>query len=184
MRMSIFDYKMRIQFDMLCWHCIFAHQWDLFFHVVQGCSSGNWRVKIINHDGVLKWRRVHVTGSLRWNPPVIGGFPSQRASNADIWCFFNVSPKNLSNQHWRDRWSETPRLSCDLTVSDANHNRTHKTQTVCINIRNCWVLPLCMVSITFWLCNRLRTYDNMLSDMDIIWYWSKISMIISLVNHE
>ena len=42
---------------------------------------------------------------------VIGGFPSLRDSNADRWCFFNVSSNKLLNKHYSGCWSETPRCS-------------------------------------------------------------------------
>ena len=37
------------------------------------------------------------------NPPVIGGFPSERDNNADLWSFFVVSLNKLLNKHRIDR---------------------------------------------------------------------------------
>ena len=33
------------------------------------------------------------TGLCEGNPPVTGGFPSQKASNADLWCFLWSAPE-------------------------------------------------------------------------------------------
>ena len=37
------------------------------------------------------------------NPLASSGFPSQRDSNADLWCVFVISLKKLLNKHWFDR---------------------------------------------------------------------------------
>ena len=71
----------------------------------------NWSLQ--NHNKSQHMNRVHISWSL-WrhqmktfpallslhagNPPVTGGFPSQRVSNADLWCFFVVSLKKTVEQ--------------------------------------------------------------------------------------
>ena len=40
---------------------------------------------------------------------------SQRASNAEIWCFFDVSPNKLFNKPSSGERYKMPRLSCDTT---------------------------------------------------------------------
>ena len=50
------------------------------------------------------------------NPPLTGGCPSQRASDEDIWCFFDVSANKLLNKHSSGRWCETPRGPCAIAV--------------------------------------------------------------------
>ena len=42
------------------------------------------------------------------NQPGTGGFPSQRDSDADLWCFFVVSLNKLLNKHSIARQCETP----------------------------------------------------------------------------
>ena len=59
----------------------------------------------------------HITGPLwGWGtPPVTGGFPSQKVSNASLWCFFDVlSPKKLLDKHLSGRRFETQWHSCDV----------------------------------------------------------------------
>ena len=43
-----------------------------------------------NHD--MESNTFHFTGLSGGNPPVRGGFPSQRASNAELWCFLSLQP--------------------------------------------------------------------------------------------
>ena len=50
------------------------------------------------------------------NPPVTGGFPSQRASNTGFGVFFDVSQNELLSKHLICQWFETPWCSCDVTV--------------------------------------------------------------------
>ena len=39
-----------------------------------------------------------VTGLLWGNPPVTGGFPTQRTSNANVWCFLRFKPEKAFKQ--------------------------------------------------------------------------------------
>ena len=39
---------------------------------------------IFIHDDVMKWKCFF---RIKKNPLVIGGFPSQRTGNAELWCF-------------------------------------------------------------------------------------------------
>ena len=78
-----------------------------------------------------KWRDFHNPMSWdvrRWerspyywtfcegNPPVAGGFPSQRVSNMDLWCFFGVGINKLFKKQPGNQWSETPWYLCVITV--------------------------------------------------------------------
>ena len=47
----------------------------------------------INYDDVIKWRHFPHC----WSH--VSGFPSQTASNADLWYLFNVSPNKMLNKH-------------------------------------------------------------------------------------
>ena len=49
-------------------------------------------------------------------PPVTSGFPSQRDSNMDLWCFFVVSLNKLLNKHSIDQLFRMPWQSFDVTV--------------------------------------------------------------------
>ena len=51
------------------------------------------------------------------NPPVAGGFPSQRTSDVKLWCFFfAVNLNKLLNKHLSCWWFAMPSLLCDVTV--------------------------------------------------------------------
>ena len=63
------------------------------------------------HDDVIKWKYFRVTG------PLCGEFtghrwmPHTEASDAELWCFFDLRlNKRLSKQSW-GWWSETPSRS-------------------------------------------------------------------------
>ena len=46
------------------------------------------------------------------NPPVNGGFPTQKHSDAESWCFFVVSPNLLLNKDPIGLWFETSLYCC------------------------------------------------------------------------
>ena len=52
------------------------------------------------------------------NPPLTGGFPSQRVSNVGLWCIFVAILNKLLNKVLRSWWFETPWHSGDITVMD------------------------------------------------------------------
>ena len=69
------------------------------------------------------------------NPLVTGGFPS-KAGDAELWCFFDLSPNKWLSKQWRRRWFETPPRSlwrhCNGLPSDSTSSRHFKhwvTQT-------------------------------------------------------
>ena len=64
----------------------------------------------------------HVWGeSLReWNPPVTGWFPKQ-ASDAVLWCAFDVNPNKLLNKQVSYRYFETPWVPYDARAMRKPH---------------------------------------------------------------
>ena len=50
------------------------------------------------------------------NPPVTGGFTSQRAWNADFAVFVDALLNKRLNKQWTCRWFKTPRRPCDVIV--------------------------------------------------------------------
>ena len=56
-----------------------------------------------------------ITGTLWGNPPVTGGFPSQRASNEELW-YFILSLNELLNKHPKGWWIEMYRRPFDVIV--------------------------------------------------------------------
>ena len=52
-----------------------------------------------NYDDVMTWEFFsHYCPFNKKNPPVIGGFPSQKANNAKLRCLFVVSVEMLLNK--------------------------------------------------------------------------------------
>ena len=75
-------------------------KWKHFRVTVPLCgeSTGHWsdgKARNIGHYDVTKWKHFRVAVLCAGNPPVTGGFPSQRDSNADLWYFFVVSRSKL-----------------------------------------------------------------------------------------
>ena len=68
------------------------------------------------HDDVIKWKH---TGLCEGNPPVTGGFPSQRAVTRSFDVFFDPRLKKRLSKQSRRRWLDTPSPSlwrhCDIT---------------------------------------------------------------------
>ena len=62
----------------------------------------------------------HITGPLWGNPPVTGGFPSQRPVTQSFDVFFELCVNKRWNKQSRCRWFETPSHSlwrhCNVTV--------------------------------------------------------------------
>ena len=54
-----------------------------------------------------------VSALLAFCETITGGFPTQRANDAEIWCFFDVSPDKLLNKH--------------STAGDLGHHVAHVT---------------------------------------------------------
>ena len=59
-------------------------------------------------DGIMPWKWfLHCWPFVcEENHPVTGGFPSQRASNAGLWCFFCASLNKLLNKQSSYWWFE------------------------------------------------------------------------------
>ena len=67
---------------------------------------------------MTSWHAIafRITGLLERNPPATCGFPSQRTSDAELWCFSDVSPNKLLNKQASCRCFDAPWGSCDITV--------------------------------------------------------------------
>ena len=53
------------------------------------------------HDDIMTWKLFPLYLPLcEGNPPVTGGFPSQRACGADLWCFLRCTSVNKRLTHW------------------------------------------------------------------------------------
>ena len=77
-------------------------------------SAGTYRISTYNP--MPWWRHQMETVSAllalcEGNPPVIGGFPSQRDSNAGFDVFFNVCLNKRLNKQTKRWWFETPSFS-------------------------------------------------------------------------
>ena len=68
----------------------------------------------------------HVTGHLWGNPPVAGGFPSQSASNVEIWCFVWCQSRQAVEKCLGRRWFETSWCHCNgLMIFKLDGDKTH-----------------------------------------------------------
>ena len=74
-----------------------------------------------NSDGynTMTWRRFLLCWSL------IGGFPSQWACNAELWCFVVVNMNNLFNKQSRCSWFHTPWCSCHCNAISVEQFSVH-----------------------------------------------------------
>ena len=76
------------------------------------------------HDDVIKWRHFPRHCPLWGEPPVTGGFPSQKPVTRSFGVFFDLRPnKRLRKQSGR-RWYETPSRAlwryCNMAISSRN----------------------------------------------------------------
>ena len=76
------------------YYCMFDHSSTL------GDEAGSW-----NPSMMTLWQLSALLTLCEGNPPVSGGFPSQRPSNSDICCFFDIGPEKLT-KHSSGQWSE------------------------------------------------------------------------------
>ena len=62
-----------------------------------------------------------------WNPPVSGGFPSQRTNNIDRRRFFSICSNKMFNKQSSCQWCETPRPNVtSLCWSSCNDDEDEK----------------------------------------------------------
>ena len=57
----------------------------------------------LTHDDVIKWEKLFaLLVFCEGNPPITGRYPSQRASDAELWCFHWCAPEQRVEQfiHW------------------------------------------------------------------------------------
>ena len=64
------------------------------------------------------------------NPPMTGGFPSQRIVMPNFDTFFDISPNRLLNKQSKCRWIEAPEHSCDFTKGNAKKTSASKNIAV------------------------------------------------------
>ena len=56
------------------------------------------------------------------NPPVSGGFPSQRASNVKLWCILWCSPEQMvKNSRFAGNFIRRPTPSCNVILMYQHH---------------------------------------------------------------
>ena len=79
-----------------------------------------------NHVYSTWWRHAMETLSIMlaiWE--ITSGFPSQKASNTELWCFLSHQPMNkLLHKQSSCQWFETPWRSHDVTVTTSHEIRT------------------------------------------------------------
>ena len=91
------------------------------------------------------WTALWLKSLSKRNQPVTGGFPTQRGSVAEIWCFlwkFDVSPNKLPIKHKRDQTQERQvnwrthfdGLVQDCSISNAFHGTSVHSDSFCLLI--------------------------------------------------
>ena len=86
-----------------------------YFHIYLTKRWSNDSVFTIEtHDDVIT-TLCELLALCEGNPSAIGGFPSQRTSNACLNVFFDVK-LNKPNKMSSCQWLKTPCRSCDVTV--------------------------------------------------------------------
>ena len=72
-----------------------------------------WHQRWCLHDGIMTWKIIlHNWPFARW----IRQFPSQRASNKERWCSFDVSRRTLLKNQSSSRWIRMLCCSFDVMV--------------------------------------------------------------------
>ena len=84
-RTTIYHYEMWMPSVVVRWR-------QLAREILLSCLSNKCHTF---HDDVMMWNASALLALCEGNPPVTGGFPSQRASNAGFDVFFVVSRKQL-----------------------------------------------------------------------------------------
>ena len=82
-------------------HSIVSPNWQLIIHVL--IKLPVWHLLpchppkgLVPHDDMETLSAL--LALCEGNPPVTGGFPSQRSSNADLWCFLGCYPEQAVQQ--------------------------------------------------------------------------------------
>ena len=97
--------------------------WNPPFAVAKGLMFNSFSIIIKSSNGNI----FRGTGPWEVNPPVTGGFLSQKASDTELWWFIDVRPnKRLSNQSaWRhftgililNQWQPCKMFGDDIYIS-------------------------------------------------------------------
>ena len=97
-----FKYVTMLATDSFHLHC----QWWWWHN--ESSSQGTNRYDI-EHDDVNKWKHfLRYWPFVRGNPPVTGGFPSQRQVTRSFDVFFDLYLNKRLEKQTRHRWFETP----------------------------------------------------------------------------
>ena len=106
-----------------------ALMFSFIYAWTNGCvnnrSAGDLRRHRAQYDVTVKWRpllRLSWWYYPRWRHQMeafsafTSGFPSKKASSAEVWCFLDVGQRKLLSKRSNGRWSATPWCSCDVSV--------------------------------------------------------------------
>ena len=133
-----------------------------------GCSTSSYQhIRLVLSFRIsiatCTWRRhdVDTLSTLlalcEGNPPGTGGFLSQIASNAEIWCLFYIHlNKLLSKQSWR--LSDATVMNCEAMVQCHHIWLIHVTGLWCVYIYN--------------------------PPKGMLWLWYRVLRLIAVSNHE
>ena len=131
-----------------------------------------------SHDDLITWNYTHFCPFARGIPPVTGGFPSQRASNSEIWCFLWYLPeqakiakivwccktpkgKPLSRNYYLWNSFKLPMKLCDVTrLQKVNHWVGVTTYEACSNClkNHVWCCKTSIQKVNHWV--GVTTYET------------------------
>ena len=102
---------------------------------IRSCNDAVNASHMIHHDDVISWKCFpHHWILCEANPPMIGGFSSQRVNDAELWFCFRYSQKAVEQSICQ--WFETPWYACCFLT-----DTRQRFQKECAQIH-----PLCTLS--------------------------------------
>ena len=113
------------------------------------------------------------------------GFPSQRDTNVEVWCSFEVSLNKPLHEQFTCWWFEIPGLSCDMIVV------THYTALFVKNVlmigASSWshYYTQCIPSSENYHGTSFLTYSHLFGPFkNCFGWWSSLTLSISSLNRK
>ena len=117
------------------------------------------------------------------NPPVTSGFPSQKASNAELSCLLDVSLYELFSKQLSCQLSDMPHYSYDTIVMILESTHSIKVQNTkvcitCVGWSHKYFCPLNLFNfiLTHWDLSRMAAILQ--KTISSVCYWMKILVFL------
>ena len=122
----IFQYVTRLWRILISWivhplYCKSNWKYTLFWNGLCGCF---WKLlaltpSVLGHDDVTNGNISQIIGPFWGEPPVTGGFPSQRPMTQSFDVFFDLHLKKWLSEQLRRRWFKTSSHSLWCHINEA-----------------------------------------------------------------